>query len=92
MGFREKISNALHIAGDLFQDIVLRTVDNRYSVFENSLTIYGYSEDDDCVYLRPNKENALYCVELAQKGNLPETLDIFEKLVESYGYEDNARC
>ncbi|HHO41876.1 MAG TPA: ATP-binding protein [Epsilonproteobacteria bacterium] len=71
---------------------MLRTVDNRYSVFENSLTIYGYSEDDDCVYLRPNKGNALYCVELAQKGNLPETLDIFEKLVESYGYEDNARC
>ena len=91
LDIKKRIKTTASVVLDVLQDIVLRTIDNRYTVFDNALNIYGIDEEDRCIYIQPQNKAPLYCVEIALKDNVPRTLTGFVSLVERLARSDDAR-
>jgi len=74
------------------KDIILRRIDERYIVgVDTAFSITGFSEDNSCIYLRANESFALYGVSLSSGNNLPTQISYFERLVETYGANEDSR-
>ena len=74
------------------KDVILRRIDDRYIVgIDRAFTITGFSEKDSCIYLRPNEKFPLYGVSLESGSNLPLQISYFERLVETYGANEDSR-
>lgn len=56
-----------------------------------AFTISGFSESDNCVYLRAHDTFALYGISIMGGGNMPIEMAYFQRLVETYGANEDAR-
>ncbi len=74
------------------KDIILRRIDDRYIIgVDSAFSITGFSQENSCIYLRPNKKFPLYGVSLSSGSNLPTQISYFERLVETYGANEDSR-
>ena len=74
------------------KDIILRRIDDRYIVgVDAAFSITGFCEQDKCIYLRPNNTLPLYGISLESGGNLPTQISYFDRLVETYGANEDSR-
>lgn len=91
LSIKEKYEYIKETAVSILQDVVLRQIDNRYTVFNNLLNVYGVDEESSCVYLRPEQQKPLYCVSLATESNINKKLDIFQEIVHNHGFNEDAK-
>ena len=74
------------------KDIILRRIDDRYIVgVDTAFSITGFSEAERRIYLRPNENFPLYGIALSSGSNLPTQISYFERLVETYGANEDSR-
>ena len=86
------VGSTLGVIHRVVKDIILRRIDDRYVVgVDAAFTITGFSEHDNCVYLRPNQSLPLYGISLSSGSNLPNAIGYFQRLVETYGANEDAR-
>ena len=88
----KKVRATFTLINRVIKDIILRRIDDRYIVgVDAAFSITGFSEDDSCIYLRPNEKFPLYGVSLSSGSNLPTQISYFERLVETYGANEDSR-
>jgi len=89
--FKQGLSNAKKSSLSILQDIILRKIDNRYSLFDDTINVYGSDEISKCIFLRPNNERPLFGVSLSGTSNIPVKLSNFEEMVRNHSFKDDAR-
>ena len=88
----KKVRETFTLINRVVKDIILRRIDDRYIVgVDTAFTISGFSEDERCIYLRPNGKLALYGIALSSGSNLPTQISYFERLIETYGANEDSR-
>jgi len=88
---KEKIKYFSETSISILQDIILRQIDNRYTVFNDLINIYDTDEELSCVYLKPERKRPLFCVSIATDSNLNKKLEILPNLVQNHGFKDEAK-
>ncbi len=88
---KEKYNYLKETSVSILQDVILRQIDNRYTVFNNLLNVYGFDEEDRCVYLKPDEQRPLYCVSIATESNINKKLETFQDIVHNHGFKDDAK-
>ncbi|CAA6806840.1 MAG: DNA helicase HerA-like ATPase [uncultured Sulfurovum sp.] len=87
----KKIKKVGGFVSKIVKDTVLKQVDNRYLVFDNTLTIHGYNEEERVIYLRKFNSSPMHCVELTSSTNLAKVYLELKNLANSIGYENDAK-
>ncbi len=88
----KKVRATFTLINRVIKDVILRRIDDRYIVgVDSAFTISGFSESERCIYLRPNEKLALYGIALSSGSNLPTQISYFERLVETYGANEDSR-
>jgi len=88
----QSVRDTFTVINRVVKDIILRRIDDRYIVgVDAAFTITGFSEKEKCIYLRPNEKLPLYGIALESGGNLPTQISYFERLVETYGANEDSR-
>jgi len=86
------ISGAFTLINRVVKDIILRRIDDRYIVgVDSAFMITGFSQKDSCIYLRPDEKLPLYGLSLESGSNLPTQISYFERLLETYGANEDSR-
>lgn len=91
LNLKKKYTYLKETSISILQDVVLRQIDNRYTVFNDLLNVYGFDEEDRCLYLRPEESKPLYCVSLATESNINKKLDILKDIVQNHNFKDDAK-
>jgi hypothetical protein len=85
MSIVSQTKEALSVINRVISDVILRRIDDRYIITTDSaIGITGIDREKNCIYLKPHQGFPLYGISLEKGGNLPRTIDYFERLVETY--------